>query len=269
MYKGSLWECIQQILESCGIISFQAWAPVIFCNSGICWMKKRNTLFSLSESAGVHDLHFLNSFQVSPKDVVGDKKYWDGIIAAAVSVDILIFWQDTPILKLHLHLHLSYTSDDFITVGDSHACILWVKKVTMLRFLKSWKRSSQYKENYQYLRTMGVTHKKRHTGLFVVHRFVCEETVEEKISSLQVKKKELAQNVLSGTGSTFTKLSLADLRIIFGVWDGAEQEETIQQTKLQLQYQHSCSFHTCSLSPLCVAWLFSFNVIMPQSVQDY
>lgn len=51
-------------------------------------------------------------------------------------------------------------------------------------------------------------------------RFACEGTVEEKISTLQVKKKELAQNVLSGTGSTFTKLSLADLRIIFGVWDG-------------------------------------------------
>uniref|UniRef100_H2USD6 Transcription termination factor, RNA polymerase II n=1 Tax=Takifugu rubripes TaxID=31033 RepID=H2USD6_TAKRU len=50
-----------------------------------------------------------------------------------------------------------------------------------------------------------------------IHRFECEDTVEEKISTLQVKKKELAQNVLSGTGSTSTKLSLADLRIIFGV----------------------------------------------------
>ncbi|KAM9347432.1 transcription termination factor 2 [Symphorus nematophorus] len=50
-----------------------------------------------------------------------------------------------------------------------------------------------------------------------IHRFVCAGTVEEKISTLQAKKKELAQNVLSGTGSTFTKLSLADLKIIFGV----------------------------------------------------
>lgn len=50
-----------------------------------------------------------------------------------------------------------------------------------------------------------------------VSRFECEGTVEEKISTLQVKKKELAQNVLSGTGSTVSKLSLADLRIIFGV----------------------------------------------------
>uniref|UniRef100_A0A8C2CVV3 Transcription termination factor 2 n=1 Tax=Cyprinus carpio TaxID=7962 RepID=A0A8C2CVV3_CYPCA len=50
-----------------------------------------------------------------------------------------------------------------------------------------------------------------------IHRFVCEGTVEDKISSLQEKKKELAQKVLSGTGSSFTKLSLADLRVIFGV----------------------------------------------------
>lgn len=50
-----------------------------------------------------------------------------------------------------------------------------------------------------------------------IHRFVCEGTVEDKISTLQEKKKELAQKVLSGTGSTFTKLSLADLRVIFGV----------------------------------------------------
>nr|XP_033469176.1 transcription termination factor 2 [Epinephelus lanceolatus] len=50
-----------------------------------------------------------------------------------------------------------------------------------------------------------------------IHRFVCDGTVEEKISTLQMKKKELAQNVLSGTGSTVSKLSLADLRIIFGV----------------------------------------------------
>uniref|UniRef100_A0A1A7Y0H3 Transcription termination factor, RNA polymerase II n=1 Tax=Iconisemion striatum TaxID=60296 RepID=A0A1A7Y0H3_9TELE len=50
-----------------------------------------------------------------------------------------------------------------------------------------------------------------------IHRFVCEDTVEEKIATLHKKKKELAQNVLSGTGSTLTKLTLADLKIIFGV----------------------------------------------------
>jgi transcription termination factor 2 len=41
--------------------------------------------------------------------------------------------------------------------------------------------------------------------------------VEDKISILQEKKKDLAQKVLSGTGASFTKLSLADLRVIFGV----------------------------------------------------
>ncbi|KAF3843522.1 hypothetical protein F7725_002371 [Dissostichus mawsoni] len=50
-----------------------------------------------------------------------------------------------------------------------------------------------------------------------IHRFVCDGTVEDKIAVLQGKKKELAQNVLSGKGSTATKLSLADIRIIFGV----------------------------------------------------
>lgn len=53
--------------------------------------------------------------------------------------------------------------------------------------------------------------------LVSVFRFECEGTVEEKIATLQAKKKELAQNVLSGKGSTLSKLSLADLRIIFGV----------------------------------------------------
>ncbi|XP_061222596.1 transcription termination factor 2 [Neopsephotus bourkii] len=51
----------------------------------------------------------------------------------------------------------------------------------------------------------------------VIHRFVCEGTVEEKIIQLQKKKKVLAQQVLSGKGETFTQLSLADLKIIFGI----------------------------------------------------
>ncbi|XP_018763631.3 transcription termination factor 2 isoform X2 [Serinus canaria] len=51
----------------------------------------------------------------------------------------------------------------------------------------------------------------------VIHRFVCEGTVEEKILQLQKRKKGLAQQVLSGTGETFTKLTLADLKILFGV----------------------------------------------------
>ncbi|NXS37027.1 TTF2 factor, partial [Pomatostomus ruficeps] len=51
----------------------------------------------------------------------------------------------------------------------------------------------------------------------VIHRFVCEETVEEKILQLQKRKKGLAQQVLSGKGETFTKLTLADLKILFGI----------------------------------------------------
>ncbi|NWX35270.1 TTF2 factor, partial [Notiomystis cincta] len=51
----------------------------------------------------------------------------------------------------------------------------------------------------------------------VIHRFVCEGTVEEKILQLQKRKKGLAQQVLSGKGETFTKLTLADLRILFGI----------------------------------------------------
>ncbi|XP_043860204.1 transcription termination factor 2 [Dromiciops gliroides] len=51
----------------------------------------------------------------------------------------------------------------------------------------------------------------------VIHRFVCEDTVEEKISHLQTRKKNLATQVLSGSGESFTKLTLADLKILFGV----------------------------------------------------
>ncbi|XP_009999747.1 PREDICTED: transcription termination factor 2 [Chaetura pelagica] len=51
----------------------------------------------------------------------------------------------------------------------------------------------------------------------VIHRFVCEGTVEEKIVQLQRRKKVLAQQVLSGKGETFTKLTLADLKVIFGI----------------------------------------------------
>ncbi|XP_054831071.1 transcription termination factor 2 [Eublepharis macularius] len=51
----------------------------------------------------------------------------------------------------------------------------------------------------------------------VIHRFVCEGTVEEKISELQTMKKELAQKVLLGRGDSFTKLTLADLKLLFGI----------------------------------------------------
>ncbi|NXQ09850.1 TTF2 factor, partial [Peucedramus taeniatus] len=51
----------------------------------------------------------------------------------------------------------------------------------------------------------------------VIHRFVCEGTVEEKILNLQKKKRGLAQQVLSGKGEAFTKLTLADLKSLFGI----------------------------------------------------
>ncbi|KFO92639.1 Transcription termination factor 2, partial [Buceros rhinoceros silvestris] len=51
----------------------------------------------------------------------------------------------------------------------------------------------------------------------VIHRFVCEGTVEEKIVQLQRRKKVLAQQVLSGKQEAFTKLTLADLKILFGI----------------------------------------------------
>ncbi|NXY22746.1 TTF2 factor, partial [Atrichornis clamosus] len=51
----------------------------------------------------------------------------------------------------------------------------------------------------------------------VIHRFVCDGIVEEKILQLQRKKKGLAQQVLSGKGEAFTKLTLADLKILFGI----------------------------------------------------
>ncbi|MBZ3878251.1 Transcription termination factor 2 [Sciurus carolinensis] len=51
----------------------------------------------------------------------------------------------------------------------------------------------------------------------VIHRFVCEGTVEEKILQLQEKKKDLAKQVLSGSGESVTKLTLADLKILFGI----------------------------------------------------
>uniref|UniRef100_A0A8C6RJY4 Transcription termination factor 2 n=1 Tax=Nannospalax galili TaxID=1026970 RepID=A0A8C6RJY4_NANGA len=51
----------------------------------------------------------------------------------------------------------------------------------------------------------------------VIHKFVCKGTVEEKILQLQEKKKDLAKQVLSGSGESITKLTLADLKILFGI----------------------------------------------------
>ena len=49
-----------------------------------------------------------------------------------------------------------------------------------------------------------------------VHRFLCTDTVEERIAALQDKKKALAQSVLYG-GKAAQKLTLQDLKMIFGL----------------------------------------------------
>ncbi|XP_066278392.1 transcription termination factor 2-like [Branchiostoma lanceolatum] len=51
----------------------------------------------------------------------------------------------------------------------------------------------------------------------VIHKFVCKDTVEEKIQDLQKAKKNMAQGVLSGGDVGKQKLSLADLRQLFGL----------------------------------------------------
>ncbi|XP_036991011.2 transcription termination factor 2 [Artibeus jamaicensis] len=51
----------------------------------------------------------------------------------------------------------------------------------------------------------------------VIHKFVCEGTVEEKILQLQETKKNLAKQVLSGSGESITTLTLADLKVLFGI----------------------------------------------------
>ncbi|KAK6185605.1 hypothetical protein SNE40_007803 [Patella caerulea] len=51
----------------------------------------------------------------------------------------------------------------------------------------------------------------------VIHKFVCKDTIEEKIVDLQKKKTQLADNVLSGSGATSQKLSMNDLKTMFEV----------------------------------------------------
>uniref|UniRef100_UPI0035900606 transcription termination factor 2 n=1 Tax=Myxine glutinosa TaxID=7769 RepID=UPI0035900606 len=50
-----------------------------------------------------------------------------------------------------------------------------------------------------------------------IHKFVCKDTVEEKILQLQGSKKELARHVLSGTAHKGNGLTLADIRLLFDV----------------------------------------------------
>jgi len=51
----------------------------------------------------------------------------------------------------------------------------------------------------------------------IIHRFLCTDTIEEKIAALQEKKKTLAESVLQGGKQTGNNLTLQDLRLLFGV----------------------------------------------------
>ncbi|XP_005107364.1 transcription termination factor 2 [Aplysia californica] len=50
-----------------------------------------------------------------------------------------------------------------------------------------------------------------------IYRYLCKDTIEEKIVALQQRKMSLAKSVLSGSGVKSQKLSLSDLRMLFGV----------------------------------------------------
>ncbi|XP_016909041.1 transcription termination factor 2 [Apis cerana] len=51
-----------------------------------------------------------------------------------------------------------------------------------------------------------------------IYKFICKDTIEERIKHLQEKKMEIAQNVLSGDkNSTVSKLTLDDLKSLFAL----------------------------------------------------
>ncbi|XP_041370526.1 transcription termination factor 2-like [Gigantopelta aegis] len=50
-----------------------------------------------------------------------------------------------------------------------------------------------------------------------IHRFLCKDTIEEKIVELQKRKLTIAKNVLTGSGASSQKLTLQDMRMLFGV----------------------------------------------------
>ena len=51
-----------------------------------------------------------------------------------------------------------------------------------------------------------------------IHKFLCEDTVESRIQDLQLKKMDLANNVLTGAKrSNANKLTFDDLKMLFGL----------------------------------------------------
>ncbi|XP_017886271.2 transcription termination factor 2 [Ceratina calcarata] len=50
-----------------------------------------------------------------------------------------------------------------------------------------------------------------------IYKFICKDTIEENIKSLQESKLQLAQNALTGDKTIASKLTLTDLKTIFGL----------------------------------------------------
>lgn len=50
-----------------------------------------------------------------------------------------------------------------------------------------------------------------------IYKFICKDTIEENIKALQESKLNLAQNALSGDKTVSSKLTLTDLKVIFGL----------------------------------------------------
>ncbi|XP_074643058.1 transcription termination factor 2-like [Tubulanus polymorphus] len=66
-----------------------------------------------------------------------------------------------------------------------------------------------------------------------IHRFVCKDTVEEKIVALQKKKTDLANNVLTGAGAKRQKLSLNDLKMLFGLEESSNHVPTYSSSTVR------------------------------------
>ncbi|ESN96427.1 hypothetical protein HELRODRAFT_95427 [Helobdella robusta] len=66
-----------------------------------------------------------------------------------------------------------------------------------------------------------------------IHRFVCKDTIEDKIVQLQNKKLMLSKDILSGSGSSAINLTLQDFRLLFGIGseDNCYRFDRFQNTK--------------------------------------
>jgi len=53
--------------------------------------------------------------------------------------------------------------------------------------------------------------------LFFFYRFICEDTIEEKILKIQNEKMSLAESALTGAKRSASKLTIEDLKDLFGM----------------------------------------------------